>query len=144
MASGTSTSRPDKPQLKHYIGIVGLLFVSIGSIIGSGWLFRALTASKETDPPAVISWALGAVMVPAIALAYAELRVIFPLLGPVKGVVRYPRLAFGCYAKYSTGWITWVGASTTTPIELLASLPHSKVRPPHGSNSRPVVQACTP
>ncbi len=39
----------------RYIGIVGLLFVSIGSIIGSGWLFGALTASKETDPAAVTS-----------------------------------------------------------------------------------------
>ncbi len=73
MASGTSTPARDEPQLKRHIGIVGLLFASIGSIIGSGWLFGALNASKEAGPAAVISWALGAVMVLAIALVYAEL-----------------------------------------------------------------------
>ncbi len=123
MASDTSTSTTtEEPQLKRHIGIVGLLFASIGSIIGSGWLFGALNASKEAGPAAVISWALGAVMVLAIALVYAELGVMFPLSG---GVIRYPHLAFGSFASYTTGWITWVGASTTAPIEVLASLQYA-------------------
>ena len=122
MAIDTSTTATDEPQLKRDIGIVGLLFASIGSIIGSGWLFGALNASKEAGPAAVVSWALGAVMVLAIALVYAELGVMFPLSG---GVVRYPHLAFGSFASYTAGWITWVGASTTAPIEVLASLQYA-------------------
>jgi len=119
MATDTASPTTEEPQLKRHIGIIGLLFASIGSIIGSGWLFGALNASKEAGPAAVISWALGAVMVLAIALVYAELGVMFPLSG---GVIRYPHLAFGSFASYTTGWITWVGASTTAPIEVLAAL----------------------
>ena len=124
MASETTTGSTgnDEPHLKRHIGVVGLLFASVGSIIGSGWLFGALNASKEAGPAAVISWALGAVMVLAIALVYAELGVMFPLSG---GVIRYPHLAFGSLASYTTGWITWVGASTTAPIEVLASLQYA-------------------
>ncbi len=122
MTSDTDTSPTEQPQLKRHIGIVGLLFASIGSIIGSGWLFGALNASKEAGPAAVISWALGAVMVLAIALVYAELGVMFPLSG---GVIRYPHLSFGSFASYTTGWITWVGASTTAPIEVLAALQYA-------------------
>ena len=118
MATDTST----EPQLKRHIGIVGLLFASVGSIIGSGWLFGALNASKEAGPAAVISWALGAVMVLAIALVYGELGVMFPLSG---GVIRYPHLAFGSLTSYTFGWITWVGASTTAPIEVLAALQYA-------------------
>jgi len=37
-------------RLRREIGVVGLLFTSVGSIIGSGWLFGALTASKIAGP----------------------------------------------------------------------------------------------
>jgi len=121
MSTGTATNTQE-PQLKRHIGVVGLLFAGIGSIIGSGWLFGALNASKEAGPAAVISWALGAVMILLIALVYAELGVMFPLSG---GVVRYPHLAFGTFASFSAGWITWVGASTTAPIEVLAALQYA-------------------
>jgi len=121
MATDTS-SETEQPQLKRHIGIIGLLFASVGSIIGSGWLFGALNASREAGPAAVISWALGAVMILMIALVYAELGVMFPLSG---GVVRYPHLAFGSLASFSAGWITWVGASTTAPIEVLAALQYA-------------------
>ncbi|KRE61504.1 APC family permease [Nostocoides sp. Soil756] len=120
MATDTSAAvETEQPALKRHVGIIGLLFASIGSIIGSGWLFGALNASKEAGPAAIISWALGGVMVLAIALVYAELGVMFPLSG---GVIRFPHLAFGSFASYTTGWITWVGASTTAPIEVLAAL----------------------
>ncbi len=112
----------DEPRLKRHIGPVGLLFASVGSIIGSGWLFGALNASREAGPAAIISWSMGAVMILLIALVYAELGVMFPLSG---GVVRYPHLSFGSFASYTTGWITWVAASTTAPIEVEAALQYA-------------------
>jgi amino acid transporter len=99
--------------------VVGLLFASVGSIIGSGWLFGALNASIAAGPAAVISWALGGVMILLIALVYAELGTMFPLSG---GVVRYPHMSFGSFASYTTGWITWVAVATTAPIEVEAAL----------------------
>jgi amino acid transporter len=111
-----------EPQLKRHVGIVGLLFASIGSIIGSGWLFGALNASITAGPAAIISWALGGVMILMIALVYAELGTMYPLSG---GVVRYPHLSFGSFASYTTGWITWVAVTTTAPIEVEAALQYA-------------------
>ena len=56
MATDTSSTAADEPRLKRHVGIVGLLFASVGSIIGSGWLFGALNAAQEAGPAAVISW----------------------------------------------------------------------------------------
>lgn len=112
----------EQPQLKRHVGIVGLLFASVGSIIGSGWLFGALNASQQAGPAAVISWALGGVMILLIALVYAELGTMFPLSG---GVVRFPHLAFGSFASYTAGWITWVAVATTAPIEVEAALQYA-------------------
>ena len=116
----TARTEPDEEhQLRRHVGVVGLLFASVGSIIGSGWLFGALNASIEAGPAAVISWALGGVMILLIALVYAELGTMFPLSG---GVVRYPHMSFGSFASYTTGWITWVAVATTAPIEVEAAL----------------------
>ncbi|HEY6934539.1 MAG TPA: APC family permease [Marmoricola sp.] len=109
----------DEPHLRRHIGITGLLFASVGSIIGSGWLFGALNASQTAGPSAIISWAIGGVMILLIALVYAELGTMFPLSG---GVVRYPHMSFGSFASYTTGWITWVAVATTAPIEVEAAL----------------------
>ncbi len=105
--------------LRRHVGIVGLLFASVGSIIGSGWLFGALNASVEAGPAAILSWALGGFLILLIALVYAELGTMFPLSG---GVVRYPHMSFGSFASYTTAWITWVAVATTAPIEVEAAL----------------------
>ena len=115
----SETSTDSQPQLKRHVGIVGLLFASVGSIIGSGWLFGALNASKEAGPAAIISWALGGILILLIALTYAELGTMFPLSG---GVVRFPHMAFGHLASFTSGWITYVAVATTAPIEVEAAL----------------------
>lgn len=108
--------------LKREIGIIGLLFTAIGSIIGSGWLFGALYASEVAGPASIISWFLGAILMLFIALVYAELGTMFPISG---GVVRYPHFAFGSFASYSIGWITWFAAAATTAIEVLAAMQYA-------------------
>src|SRR6478735_12676852 len=102
MSTDVRPQEHEKTELKRHVGVVGLLFASVGSIIGSGWLFGALNAATEAGPAAIISWALGGVLILLIALTYAELGVMFPLSG---GVVRFPHMAFGHLASFSAGWI---------------------------------------
>jgi amino acid transporter len=109
----------ENQQLKRHVGVVGLLFASVGSIIGSGWLFGALDASVEAGPAAIFSWAIGGVLILLIALTYAEIGTMFPLSG---GVVRFPHMAFGHLASFTSGWITYVAVATTAPIEVEAAL----------------------
>ena len=44
--------------LRRSVGFYGLMFVSLGSIIGSGWLLGALNAAKVAGPASIISWVL--------------------------------------------------------------------------------------
>lgn len=112
----------DDTRLRRDIGTVGLLFTAVGSIIGSGWLFGALTAAQIAGPASIIAWAIGGVMVILIGLCYAELGTMFPVSG---GVVRFPHYAFGSFASYTLGWITWLAIAPTTSIEVLAALQYS-------------------
>ena len=109
-----------EPQLKRHVGVVGLLFASVGSIIGSGLaLRRAQRLPGRPGPAAIISWALGGILILLIALVYAELGTMFPLSG---GVVRFPHMAFGHLASFTVGLDHLRRVATTAPIEVEAAL----------------------
>jgi amino acid transporter len=40
-------------------------------------------------------------------------------------VVPFPHYAFGSFASYTLGWITWLAVASTTSIEVLAALQYS-------------------
>ncbi len=68
-------------QLRRDARIIGLLFASTTSMIGSGWLFGAFHAAKIAGPLSIWSWVVGAVIIMLIALCFAELAALFPRSG---------------------------------------------------------------
>src|SRR5436189_6444614 len=95
-----NSTSPHAGQLKRSVGFWGLLFVSLGSIIGSGWLLGALTAASLAGPASVLSWVLAAAMLAVLALIHAELGASYPMAG---GTARYPFFAFGSLAGFTAG-----------------------------------------
>src|SRR3954463_13013142 len=120
-AGGRTRTVPGQ-RLKRDIGFVGLLFTSVGSIIGSGWLFGALSASSIAGPAAILSWIMGGAAMILLALVHAELGGMFPVAG---GSARFPHYAFGSLAGFAGGWFAFLGAVTTAPIEVEAALQYS-------------------
>jgi amino acid transporter len=105
-------------RLRRDVSTLGLLLFSLGSIIGSGWLFGALTATLVAGAAAIIGWVIGGVIMLILALVHAELGGMYPVAG---GSARYPHFAFGSLAGFAIGWMVWVGAVTVAPIEVLAA-----------------------
>jgi amino acid transporter len=109
-------------KLQRRVGLFALMFTSVGSIIGSGWLLGAFTASKVAGPAALISWVIGAVVVLFLALVHAELGGMFPVAG---GSGRYPHYAFGSLAGFASAWFWYIGAVTVAPGEVAAALSYA-------------------
>ena len=103
--------------LRRSVGFYGLLFVSLGSIIGSGWLLGALNAAKVAGPASILSWLLAAGMLSLLALTYAELGAAYPVAG---GAARFPYYSHGPIAGFTAGWAAWLQAVFVAPIEVLA------------------------
>ena len=120
-----ATQAPEKPsgksavELARDIGLIGLLWASMGSIIGSGWLFGADKGLYNAGPAVLISWVIGGVCVLILALVHAELGAMFPLSG---GSARFPHYAFGGVAGAGFGWFSWVQAVTVAPVEVSAAI----------------------
>jgi amino acid transporter len=119
MATVTGEERPVRRpvSLKREIGLIGLLWASTGSIIGSGWLFGAQKGLVTAGPAAVISWVIGGVAILFLALVHAELGGMYPVSG---GSARFPHYAFGGAAGASFGWFSFLQAATVAPIEVSA------------------------
>jgi amino acid transporter len=105
--------------LRRDVGRVGLLFTSVGSIIGSGWLLGALNATQFAGPAAIIAWVVAAAAIILLALIHAELGSMFPMAG---GVARFPHFAFGRLVGFGGSWTYWLGSVTLPPIETEAAL----------------------
>jgi amino acid transporter len=106
-------------KLLREVGLIGLLWASMGSIIGSGWLFGAQEALIAAGPASIIAWVIGAVCMLVLALVHAELGAMYPVSG---GTARFPHYAYGGVAGASFGWFSWLQAATVAPIEVSAML----------------------
>ena len=110
---------PEAGKLTRSVGFYGLMFVSLGSIIGSGWLLGALNAAEVAGPASIISWILAAAMLTILALTYAELGGAYPVAG---GTGRFPYFSHGPLAGFTAGWTSWLQAVAIAPIEILAAI----------------------
>lgn len=110
--------------LKREIGFIGLTWTSVGSIIGSGWLFGALYAAQAAGTAALISWGIGAVAIIILAFVHAELGGAYPVAG---GTGRFPHYAYGSVAGASFGWFSYLQAVSVAPIEVYAAIKYASV-----------------
>jgi amino acid transporter len=116
MAVATST-RPADVGLKREIGLIGAIWASETSIIGSGWLFGSYFAAAAVGSAALICWIIAGIAVIILALVHAELGGMYPVSG---GTARFPHFAFGSVAGISFGFFSWLQAVTVAPIECFA------------------------
>src|SRR3954451_5527754 len=100
--TATASAAPAERRLRRDVGFWGLMIVSLGSIIGSGWLLGALTAAKLAGPASCLSWLPPAVMLALLALVPAEHGAASPIAGASP---RFPASVFGPLAGFSAGWM---------------------------------------
>ncbi|HQT63268.1 MAG: amino acid permease [Acidocella sp. 20-57-95] len=103
--------------LRRDAGKFGLLFASLGGMIGSGWLFSALNAAKIAGPASILSWVIGGAAVLLLAFVYAELTTMFPRPG---AVIVFPKLCHGNLAAQIMSWVNFLAYVSVAPVEAVA------------------------
>ncbi len=120
VAEATASSSDQK--LRRALNTWDLLFLSLGGIIGSGWLFAAAAAAVDTGPSAILSWIIGGIIVLVIALVYAELGAMIPRSG---AIVRYGQYSHGGLAGFLFGWAYFLSAVSVPAIEAEAVITYA-------------------
>ncbi len=109
-------------KLKRDAGIIGLLFASLGGIIGSGWLLGPLTAAKIAGPSAIIAWLIGGFAVLLLSFVYAELATAFPRAG---AVIAFPKLSHGNLMATVLSFVVFLGYASVAPAEASAVITYA-------------------
>lgn len=101
--------------LQRSIGVVGLTFVGVSGVLGSGWLFAPLLAANYAGPAAIVAWVLCGIAVLLLALTFAEVCGRLPVAG---GLGRIPFFTHGRLVAAAMGWTAWIGYLVAAPIEV--------------------------
>ena len=104
------------------VGTVGLTFVAVGGVVGSGVLFAPLFAAQQAGPAAIVAWPLAGLMFITVALVFAEISAMLPVVG---GLGLLPTFSHGKGVGIAIGWVAWVGYVTAAPIETQAMLEYA-------------------
>ncbi len=104
-------------KLRRDAGVIGLLFASLGGIIGSGWLFGPLHAAQSAGPASLFAWLIGGVAVLLLSFVYAELATAFPRAG---AVIAFPKLSHGSLMATVMSFAVFLGYVAVPPAEASA------------------------
>ncbi|PIQ43965.1 MAG: amino acid permease [Gammaproteobacteria bacterium CG11_big_fil_rev_8_21_14_0_20_46_22] len=101
---------------------LSLLFMAIGGMVGSGWLFGPLYAAQFAGPSAFIAWVVGGVLMMIIALTFSELAAMLPFSG---AMARFVQFSHGSFSSFTLTWVAWLAAVVVAPIETMAMLQYA-------------------
>ena len=104
---------------KRTISKFSLLFTSISSIIGSGWLFTMFFTTQLAGPASLLAWIIGAFFITIIAFVFAELTAMIPITG---SSTRIPHFACGSVVSFIFAWMIWLSYAALVPTEVQAVL----------------------
>ena len=107
-------------------------------MIGSGWLFGALHASKIAGPLSLLSWILGAVIIMLIALCFAELASLFPRAG---ALVHMSHASHGEGLGRIWGWMLFLSYVAVPSVEAESIVTYANNLYPHLVGSEGVLTA---
>ncbi len=109
-------------RLKRDAGVIGLLYASVGAMIGSGWLFGALHAAMAAGPWSVFSWIIGAIATLFLAFVFAELSTMFPNSG---ALVHMTHVSHGDLVGKIWSWILFLAFVSVPPVEVTSVLTYA-------------------
>jgi len=105
--------------LRRSLNKFELLYLSLGGVIGSGWLFASLSTGAYSGGSAILSWIIAGILVMFVGLAYAELGAAIPKSG---GITRYPHYTHGGVVGYIITWAYFLSASSVPAIEAAGAI----------------------
>lgn len=104
---------------KKSIGLSSAIFLSVSSILGSGWLFSAYKSSQVAGPAALISWIIGAILFILLAMCFSEVAALYPRRG-LTAII--PTLSHNRYFGFPFAIANWLGIVAVIALEADATI----------------------
>ena len=94
-------STEDAPQLSRGLSLRHIMFIALGSAIGTGLFYGSASAIQLAGPAVLLAYVIGGAAVFMVMRAMGELALAHPVSGAFsENATRY----LGPWAGYVTGW----------------------------------------
>jgi amino acid transporter len=104
-------------RFKKDLGFYSILTMSLGTVIGSGWLLLPSVVASYAGPASIFSWVFAGLIMLVVAVVYAELGAAWPAPG---AVAEYPYLSHGSFTGHLSGWAAFISYAIIPPAEAVA------------------------
>lgn len=101
------------------MGLLSATFLSVSSILGSGWLFAPYHAALAAGPASILSWILAAVVMLLLALCFAEIAALYPKRG-LSAII--PTLSHNQYFGFPFAIANWLSVVAVIGLEADATI----------------------
>jgi len=106
-------------ELERKAGYGLVVALSITAMIGTGMFFGPAIAASHAGFTSILSWVAVALIGLYVGSCFSELSSLFPDAG---GVYEFAKKAYGRFASFMVGWITWLVGSVTSSLLIVAAL----------------------
>ena len=105
--------------MKKELTLFNFFTIGFGAIIGTGWVLLVgdWMILGGGPIPAMIAFALGAIMLVPIGMCFGELTAAIPISG---GIIEYVDRTYGRKMGFFTGWMLLLGNAPLCPWEAIA------------------------
>ncbi|MDP3560480.1 MAG: APC family permease [Legionellaceae bacterium] len=114
--------------MKKNLSAWGLLWISLTSMIGSGWLFGSLYSAHFAGPAAVLAWPIAGFLLLFVALSYAEIATMFSRSDTL---ARLPLYTHGRLTSVIMSGLAWISLAITPVIETQGLMQYASNYLPH-------------
>ena len=105
--------------MKKELTLFNFFTIGFGAIIGTGWVLLVgdWMVLGGGPVPAMIAFAIGAILLVPIGMVFGELTAAIPISG---GIIEYVERTFGRKLGFITGWMLLLGNAPLCPWEAFA------------------------
>ena len=105
--------------MKKELTLWNFFTIGFGAIIGTGWVLLVgdWMVLGGGPVPAMIAFAIGAILLVPIGMVFGELTAAIPISG---GIIEYVERTFGRKLGFITGWMLLLGNAPLCPWEAIA------------------------
>ena len=97
----TETTQAQAPQLQRMLSLRHIMFIALGSAIGTGLFYGSASAIQAAGPSVVLAYMIGGAAVFMVMRAMGELALAHPVAGAFS---EYATRYLGPWAGFVTGW----------------------------------------
>lgn len=114
--------------MKQKLSAINLLWISLTSMIGSGWLFGSLYSAHFAGPAAIMAWPIAGLLLLFVAFSYAEIATIFPK----ENTLTYlPLYTHGYLTSIMVTGLSWISSAAIPMIETQGLIQYASNYFPH-------------